>query len=138
MNPAARQVALLDAQAEAWRVAPLTEQVLMAGTTGGIPAVARLARVIARVAYGRCGAAGAGHRDGRLGVAGVVSDSHPQAGLRRLLSGLDATRGDVRPWRVQPGSAVPVGRAATLGRALLPGQALDDWTRGGAMPAACR
>src|SRR5271157_1286780 len=43
MNPAARQVALLDAQAAAWGVAPPVERVLLAGATGGIPAVARLA-----------------------------------------------------------------------------------------------
>src|SRR5208282_4564681 len=52
MNPAARQVALLDAQATSWRAAPPTERVRLAGTTGGIPAVARLARVIAGLPTG--------------------------------------------------------------------------------------
>ena len=42
MNPAARQVALLNAQAEAWNASRRRERVLVAGTTGGIPAVARL------------------------------------------------------------------------------------------------
>jgi ATP-dependent helicase/nuclease subunit B len=49
MNPAARLVALLDAQAAAWGTAPPVERVLAAGTTGGIPAVARLLRVVARL-----------------------------------------------------------------------------------------
>ena len=44
MNPAARLVALLDAQSAAWDAAPPVERVLVAGTTGGIPAVARLLR----------------------------------------------------------------------------------------------
>ena len=52
MNPAARQVALLDAQAAAWDAAPPVERVLAAGTTGGIPAVARLLRVVARLPNG--------------------------------------------------------------------------------------
>ena len=37
MNPAARLVALLDAQAAAWEARPPAERVLAAGTTGGIP-----------------------------------------------------------------------------------------------------
>ena len=130
MNPAARQVALLDAQAAAWGAVPPVERVLLAGATGGIPAVARLARVIAELPTGAVVLPGLD-----VGMAEsaweALPDSHSQAGLRRLLDGLGATRGDVRPWPVPLGGGVPVGRAATLGRALLPGRALDDWTRGG-------
>ncbi len=53
MNPAARQVALLDAQAAAWTRAPPAIPVLAAGSTGGIPAVARLLRVVAGLPQGR-------------------------------------------------------------------------------------
>ena len=48
MNPAARQVALLNAQAAAWDARPPEQRVVIAGTTAGIPAVARLARQRAR------------------------------------------------------------------------------------------
>jgi ATP-dependent helicase/nuclease subunit B len=159
MNPAARQVALLDAQAEAWRAAPPAEHVLLAGTTGGIPAVARLARVIAGLSTGAVVLPGLD-----TGMAEqtweALADSHPQAGLRRLLVGLGATRGDVLLLSMRQGVAgrdrrqdqteafhagtpppnpLPQGegenavarRAGTLSRALLPGQALDDWTRDG-------
>jgi ATP-dependent helicase/nuclease subunit B len=130
MNPAARQVALLDAQAEAWQAAPPDDRILLAGTTGGIPAVARLARVIAGLPTGAVLLPGLD-----LGMDDAaweaLPDSHPQAGLRRLLIGLGATRGDVRDWPLTPDSAVPAARAATLGRALLPGAALEDWTRAG-------
>jgi ATP-dependent helicase/nuclease subunit B len=187
MNPAARQVALLDAQAEAWRAVPPSDRVLLAGTTGGIPAVARLARVIAGLPTGAVVLPGLDTgMDDQAWES--VSDSHPQAGLRRLLNGLGATRGDVRPWNalpfplreggggrglavrglsatlpptpppiplpqgegesparprpspaahsppadpVRPHTMVPTARAATLGRALLPGQALADWTGDG-------
>jgi hypothetical protein len=55
MNPAARQVALLNAQSEAWRDRAPEFPVVIAGTTAGIPAVARLARVVARSPlYCRC------------------------------------------------------------------------------------
>ena len=53
MNPAARQVALLDAQASAWADAPPDHPVLIAGTTAGIPAVARLLRVVAQMPMGQ-------------------------------------------------------------------------------------
>jgi ATP-dependent helicase/nuclease subunit B len=159
MNPAARQVALLDAQAAAWGATPPVERVLLAGATGGIPAVARLARVIAGLPSGAVVLPGLD-----VGMAEkaweALPDSHPQAGLRRLLDGLGATRGDVRPLRLREGAGgrglgaegvgailaatpppnpLPQGegekvsesRAATLGQALLPGDALSDWTRGG-------
>ena len=79
MNPAARLVALLDAQAAAWDAAPPVERVLAAGTTGGIPAVARLLRVVAAPAERRGGAAGPGHRDvgARLGASWMTRIRRP-------------------------------------------------------------
>lgn len=52
MNPAAHQVALLDAQAAAWMRQPPAGRVLVAGATGGIPSVARLLRVVAGLPTG--------------------------------------------------------------------------------------
>lgn len=132
MNPAARQVALLDAQAAAWAESPPAERVLLAGTTAAIPAVARLARVIAGLPSGAVVLPGL---DTTMtdDAWEALEASHPQAGLRRLLNGLGATRGDVRPWPVAPASEVPVDRAGTLARALLPGAALRDWTGDGPM-----
>ena len=107
MNPAARQVALLRAQARAWEARAPGQPVVIAGTTAGIPAVAALARVVARLPLGRV----------VLPVLDTVmtdaawaamEDSHPQSGLARLLAGLDATREDVRTWRedlARPGTA---------------------------------
>jgi ATP-dependent helicase/nuclease subunit B len=133
MNPAARQVALLNAQAAAWESAPPAQPVLVAGTTAGIPAVARLLRVVARLPNGRVLLPAV---DATMDedIWNLLDDSHPQAGLRRLLAGLGATRGDLRPWPVQPGSPVPSERFATLARALLPAAALGAW-QGAAPPA---
>lgn len=124
MNPAARQRALLDAQAKAWADAPPDYPVLAAGSTGGVPAVARLLRVVADM------------KRGRVVLPGVdlvldepawdqMEDSHPQAGLRRLLAGLLATRGDVSPFAAR--EAAPPGRTVLLNRALLPAPALVAW-----------
>jgi ATP-dependent helicase/nuclease subunit B len=130
MNPAARQVALLDAQAQAWHTRPSRERVLLAGTTGAIPAVARLARVVADLPKGAVTLPGL-DTDLTEEVWEALPESHPQAGLRRLLTGLGATRGDVRLWPMPAAASVPVARSATLGRALLPSNALRNWSRAG-------
>ncbi|WP_428535283.1 double-strand break repair protein AddB [Rhodopila sp.] len=142
MNPAARQVALLAAQAREWQGSPPADPVLIAGTTAGIPAVARLLRVVARMPNGQVVLP---QLD--LGMAQAAWDelepSHAQAGLARLLVDLDATRGDVRPWDSGLGTevsgdfgaagvprdraAIPPARFAVLSRALLPAAALHDW-----------
>lgn len=132
MNPAARQVALLNAQARAWEECAPEQPVVIAGTTAGIPAVARLARVVARLPLGRV----------VLPVLDTImtddvwaamEDSHPQSGLAGLLAGLDATREDVRVWDPEgaaEGAADGGARAdrfALLSRALLPAKALSAW-----------
>ena len=99
MNPAARQVALLNAQANAWEAKPPTDRVLVAGTTGGIPAVARLLRVVARLPQGAVVLPGL-DTDMAEDIWSELDDAHPQAGLAHLLHRLGASRGDVRPWRL--------------------------------------
>ena len=126
MNPAARQVALLEAQATAWEDTPPDYPVLIAGTTAGIPAVARLLRVVARLPLGQVVLP---HLD--LGMTeqawGNLETAHAQAGLARLLAGLLATRGDVRVWESETDPMLAPDRFAMLSRALLPAGALDDW-----------
>ena len=126
MNPAARQVALLNAQAAAWDLAPPAGEILVAGTTAGIPAVARLLRVVARLPNGRV-LLPAVDTTMDEDTWNQLDDSHPQAGLRRLLAGLGATRGDLRPWPIQQPSPIPPERFTTLSRALLPAKALHAW-----------
>jgi ATP-dependent helicase/nuclease subunit B len=125
MNPAARQVALLDAQARAWEDHPQDAPVWVAGATGGFPAVARLLRVVARLPNGSVVLTGL---DAGLDAAAwdALGDTHPQAGLRRLLTDLGAGRGDVRPWP-EAAPAVPETRSALLRQALLPADALSAW-----------
>ena len=133
MNPAARLVALLDAQAAAWDAAPPVERVLVAGTTGGIPAVARLLRVVARLPNGAVVLPGLDTAMSEHAWS-ALDDAHPQAGLARLLQGLGAARGDVRAWPAAAPDAAIAARGATLSRALLPADALAEWRTCG--PAA--
>jgi ATP-dependent helicase/nuclease subunit B len=135
MNPAARQVALLDAQARAWADDPPDEPVWVAGFIGGIPSVARLLRVVANLPNGLVVLPGL---DTELDDAAwdALGEAHPQAGLRRLLADLQATRGDVRPWPVAMPSAVPASRVGLLREALLPAAALARWQDAAPAPPA--
>jgi ATP-dependent helicase/nuclease subunit B len=126
MNPAARQVALLDAQARAWEDNPPDYPILIAGTTAGIPAVARLLRVVARLPLGQV----------VLPQLDMVMDDeawaalepcHAQGGLACLLAELGATRGDVQVWPGDAPQSVPRSRFPLLSRVLLPADALHDW-----------
>ena len=124
MNPAARQVALLDAQAAAWEAAPPAERVLVAGTTGGIPAVARLLRVVAATAERRGGAARPGHRrwprrPGRSWTTPIRRPGWPGCCTGWAPRGTTSVRGRQCALTRAPRHAV-----ATLSRALLPAEAL--------------
>jgi ATP-dependent helicase/nuclease subunit B len=97
MNPASRQVALLNAQTRAWEERAPDQPIVIAGTTAGIPAVARLARVVARLPLG-CVVLPVLDTVMSDAAWAALEDSHPQAGLANLLAGLDATRDDVMVW----------------------------------------
>jgi ATP-dependent helicase/nuclease subunit B len=124
MNPAARQVALLRAQAAAWWDAPPDDPVWVAGTTGAIPVVAELLRVVAGLPQGLVVLP---DLDTTLpdDAWEALDDAHPQAALARLLASMGATRGDVEIWH-GPSTVAP-GRAATLATALLPAASLSAW-----------
>lgn len=136
MNPAERQRRLLDAQAEAWRMDPPREPIWVAGVSGGIPSVARLLRVVAGLPSGLVVLPGL-DVDLPDSVWAVLDEAHPLAGLKRLLNGMGATRGDVavwapppeRPSTERPSTERPVlaGRARLLSQALLPAPALRAW-----------
>ncbi len=134
-NPAARAGALLNAQAAAWAQTPPEEPIWLAGTTAAIPAVARLARAIALAPLGAVILPGL-DLDLPEDAWAALGPEHPQAGLRRLLERLDATRGDVRVW---PGaSGARPARVTLLRQALLPGAALGAWQRRDARAVAAQ
>ncbi len=132
LNPVARQVALLKAQALAWDAAPPAEPVWVAGTAGALPAVAGLLRTVARLPNGLVVLPGL---DMAMSDAAweAIDTPHPQGALRTLLASLGAVRGDVASWTAP--TEVPAGRVATLATALLPAPALAAW-RDAQTPAA--
>ncbi len=120
MNPAARQAAVLRAQARAWEDRPPPAPIWFAGITAARPSVARLAGVVARLPRGAVVLPGLAMAMDE--AAWEAADSmHPQAGLRGLLAALGAARGDVAVWRGD--ASCPDERVALLELALLPAAA---------------
>ena len=130
VDVAARQIALLDAQAASWSSARPDLPVVVAGTTGAIPAVARLLKVVAHMPGGLVVLPGLEPDAARGGLDDdawdALGDTHPQSSLRNLLAALGATRGDVEQWSGET-SAAPEGRVAALRTALLPAASLSAW-----------
>jgi ATP-dependent helicase/nuclease subunit B len=119
MDPAAHQVALLDAQARAWTAAPPDEPVWAAGIAYYQPAVGRLLRAVAAAPRGRVVLQGV---DLTLSEAEAEAEAealpphHPQANLTLLLAAIGARRAEIRPLAPSRHPA----RAKLLADALLP------------------
>lgn len=154
MNPVARQVALLGAQASLWRgMAERGEETRLwaAGFTHAMAPTAEALAAVLACPGGRVVLPGLDMTMADA-VFDALPDSHPQAGLARLLAALGHGRGQVRVWgrAVEPRqSTAPTGplqagvapagetdeaeatrragRSALLSRVMLPANALDDW-----------
>ncbi|MFT8719001.1 double-strand break repair protein AddB [Acetobacter sp.] len=131
INPVARQIALLNAQASYWSShADGNARLWAVGFTDALPATVNALRGVL------------GHDHGMLILPGLdrdmdddtfeaLPDNHPQAGLSRLLASLDVRRGDVELWPSVLGEemdrSVLARRTQAITRALLPAAALSDW-----------
>jgi len=125
LGPAHRRRLLLAAQAEAWRRAPPPGPVIAAGSTGSIPAVARLLKVVAGLPQGAVVLPGLEPDLGEELAAAIRADPcHPQHGLLLLLETLEVEPRQVPPW---PGSAVAGERAHFVQAALRPAAMTDSW-----------
>ena len=123
-DAADRRNRLLTAQAAQWKATPPAGPVLAAGSTGSIPATARLLKVIARLPGGRLVLPGLDRRMGEADRA-ALDPSHPQWGLMQLLAGLDLRPADVALW---PGCGeAPGSRARLIAEVMRPAATTDAW-----------
>lgn len=124
LDPQERLNRLLDAQAERWRADPPRTPVIAAGSTGSRPATAALMAVIASLPQGKVVLPGLDlHLDEASWAA--LEESHPQAGMKRLLDHLGIARRDVPPLVRQPDTRA--ARMALLAQALRPAATCEAW-----------
>ncbi len=110
---------------EHWRQNPPADPVIAAGSTGTIPATARLLHLVARLPQGAVVLPGLDLALSETAWQGALDEpTHPQHALALLLNKLGATRGDVQPW---PEAGASPARAALLGEALLPPGETHRW-----------
>lgn len=125
LDPAERRNKLLAAQAAAWRRDPPPGLVIAAGITGGIPSVAELMAVVARLPQGAIVLPGFDVAiDGASWEEILLDPAHPQHLTARLLARLEFEPSAVKPWS---GHAAPSSRARLLREALAPGALTHRW-----------
>jgi ATP-dependent helicase/nuclease subunit B len=137
-DPVARRDALIRAEAKRLASNPPKAPVIAAGSTGSLPATADLLRAVASLPLGAVVLPGLDQDLDEAGWAsiGPQSDapvpSHPQFGLKLLLSRLGVDRADVVP--LADARATP--RAQLMGAAMRPAETTDLWADISAEPAA--
>ena len=141
LDPADRRNRLLEAQARLWREAPPAHPVVVAGSTGSIPATADLLEVVAALPAGRIVLPGLDRGlDAATAEAALEEPTHPQHGMLRLLARLGVTVEAVGAWDGgidAPAPSSPPERSRLVAEALRPAATTEAWRHLGALqPAA--
>ncbi len=123
INPAARRNLALSLLADRLEKHPPAGMVIAAGSTGSIPATARLLGVIARLPHGALILPGL---DRALDEKSWrdLDPGHPQFGLRQLLASIGTPRGEVQDWH---GACPAPARETLLRESLRPAPTTDAW-----------
>ncbi|GAU82126.1 double-strand break repair protein AddB [Bosea sp. BIWAKO-01] len=127
-DPADFRNRMLEAERQRLLSGSVTGPIIAAGSTGTIPATARLLAAIARMPNGAVVLPDLDLDLAPLAWEAIEKEpapSHPQAALYRLLQTLKAGRDDAQPLaRPEPGRAA---RAALLREAMLPASVTEFW-----------
>ena len=116
------------AQAEAWRRSPPSAPVIVAGSTGSVPATAALIATVAALPRGVVVLPGLDLQAPEAVWQELTDDpSHAQFGMAQLLARLEAERGQVKPWPafLEP-TTVPL-RTRFASVALYPAESTSAW-----------
>ncbi|MGE0255838.1 MAG: double-strand break repair protein AddB [Alphaproteobacteria bacterium] len=121
LDPAERRNCLLADRAAAWAARAPDFTVIAAGSTGSIPATARLLGVVARLPRGAVVLPGL-DRDLPDAAWAALEPSHPQYGLKRLVEMLEVDRTAVVDWpHAAPADARATARAGLVRATFWPG-----------------
>ncbi|NNG04161.1 MAG: double-strand break repair protein AddB [Inquilinus sp.] len=127
IDAAERRNRILDSRAEAWRRRPPADPVIAAGSTGTVPATAGLLEVVARLPVGALVLPGLDREmDGESWDA--VDETHPQAGMKRLLERIGVDHRAVPDWpAAAKAGGSPPGRARLVGEIMRPAATSEAW-----------
>jgi ATP-dependent helicase/nuclease subunit B len=147
VDPAERRNLLMELQARAWSENPPDHPVIAAGSTGSIPATARLLKTVARLPKGCVVLPGLDcEMADEAWAAAKLDPTHPQFGMAQLLEVFSTQRYDVAAWpagseKSAPEKTVAVtekspARVALLNQALLPAEQTVHWREGAILGAS--
>lgn len=126
LDPSERRIRLLDIQNNLLAEKKPNTPIIIAGTTGSTPAVARLMKTVLTLEKGCVVLPGVDLQMDTRHWA-VVDDPHPQSGLKSLLEDkLEFRRPDVKPWPSTENQETKF-RDEVLSVALRPAAASDSW-----------
>jgi len=128
IDPAQRRNLLLEAQAKLWERAPPRHAVIAAGSTGSIPATARLLALVASLPNGAVVLPGLDRALDEESWA-QLDDTHPQFTMARLLTRMEVERSQVRTWDSPGVEGAAPERAALASEALRPAMTTESWAR---------
>ena len=123
MNPAARRNAALALTAETLAKATPQGMVIAAGSTGSIPATAKLIATIAGLPHGAVVLPGLDRGLDAVSWA-ALDPGHPQFGMKQLLERIGADRAQVTDW---DGAQTHDARETLLRESLRPAPTTDAW-----------
>lgn len=123
-----RRNRLLKGLAQYWTIAPPQTPVMAAGIIGSVPSVATLLSVVAQLPQGSVILPGL---DTGLDETSweALSDTHPQASMKTLLSRLDVPRGRVTAWPYGPQTESHPTRWDLTRAMMQPPETITDWTQ---------
>jgi len=120
-----RRTRAIRAQAARWRERPPATQVIAAGSTGSQPATRELLATIAGLPQGAVVLPGLDREIDEASWA-KLDPTHPQFGLRELLTALGHDRDGVADW---PGTTGDRARRQLISELMRPGETTDTWQR---------
>ncbi len=126
IDPVVARILELRALAVRWQANPPAERIIAAGTTGSVPAVAELVRVIAALPQGTVILPGL---DSTMDDAAWdhMKPTHPQYALKNLLAVLSEDRQSVLEWPSAVAASAPEARTIAIQTALLPAIDTARW-----------
>lgn len=125
LDPSTRRIQLIDLQNAHWRNSPPDYAVIIAGTTGSTPAVSRLIKTVASLPMGAVVLPGLDQWS-EDSIYESIDESHPQFGLKKLITALGIERKNVARWR-QGNPSHCSARIQMFSVALRPAIRTDSW-----------
>ena len=141
VGPAERRNRLIEDRIESWRRAPPEGKVILAGSTGSVPATRALMAAVAGLSRGAVVLPGL-DREPDPAIWDALDASHPQYGLKLVLDELGIKPSEVAFWPGTEPAPAASARTRLLAAAMRPAgidaPALDALTRAIAVEGVCR